>query len=438
MVGLARGEIQSREIVEDCLVRIEADRDLNAILWADGDRVRAMLAARASPSGPLGGMPVALKDNIDVAGVPTTAGSLVDRDRIPDADAPVWARLRDQAGAVLIAKTHLCEFAYRAHHPALGWVRNPRDRDRATGGSSSGSAAAVGAGLVPAALGTDTGGSLRIPAAYCGVVGLKGTFGAVSTAGVVPLSPSMDHVGVMARSVTDAALVLQEMAAEMAQGMAQNAAGRGRPRRVAGELEIRPPLPAALRVGVEQGYFLSRAQPAVIAAWTRAALALEAAGCRMVPVRLAAAGRWRAAHRTVLLHEAWEYHAGRILAGAPYGPVFKLAISRGARIPRHRYEAALATRARAAREVAAVFRDIDVFLTPTCPTVAPAQEEGRTRLDYTRYTTLASFVGVPAISIPAGTGYLGLPVGVQLISGAGQERKLIGAAALLEGLLATA
>lgn len=421
---LRRGEVDPAEVMEGCLERIEAGRDLNAFLWADPDRVMAMCRRRRREGEALAGLPLALKDNIDTAGIPTTAGSLVDLGRVPESDAPVWARLRDRGGANLVGKAHLCEFAYRTHHPALGRVRNPRNPARATGGSSSGSAAAVAAGLAPAALGTDTGGSVRIPAAYCGVVGFKGTPGLVETSGVVPLSPTMDVVGVLAASVADAAAVLQEMAPAPAALLEE------------GSLAVPEVDPRRLRVGVAEGYLVSRAQPAVLEALGRSARLLEAAGCRVVPAGVPRAGRWRQLHRTLLLHEAWAFHRERLAASAPYGPVFRNAVAAGGGISLGRYRKALAERGRAASEMASAFGGFDVLLTPTCPTVAPAEETGRGGVDYTRYTTLASFAGLPAISIPAGTGYLGLPVGVQLIAAAGRDALLVRAAALLEALLA--
>ncbi|MGH7778029.1 MAG: amidase [Candidatus Dormibacterales bacterium] len=421
---LRRRELDPAGVMEACLERIEAGRDLNAFLWADPERALAMCNRRREGGEALSGLPLALKDNIDTAGIPTTAGSLVDLGRVPGSDAPVWARLRDHAGANLLGKAHLCEFAYRSHHPALGRVRNPRNPARATGGSSSGSAAAVAAGLAPAARGPDTGGSVRIPAAYCGVVGFKGTPGLVETSGVVPLSPTMDVVGVLAASVADAAAVLQEMAPGPAALLGP------------GSLSVPEVDPRRLRVGVGEGYLASRAQPAVLRTLERAARLLEAAGCRAVPVSLPRAGRWRQAHRTLLLQEAWAFHRERLAAGAPYGPVFRKAITAGGGISPGRYREALAERERAASEMASAFGDFDVLLTPTCPTVAPPEETGRGGVDYTRYTTLASFAGLPAVSIPAGTGHLGLPVGVQLMAAAGRDALLVRAAALLEALLA--
>jgi len=412
------------EVLHEHLRRL-AGSEINAFLWAEPHPLLAAARAADLAGRPLGGLPIALKDNIDTAGIPTTSGSPVDRDRVPSSDATVWRRLRDTGGAVLLGKTHMSEYAYRSHNPTLGWVRNPRNPDRATGGSSSGSAAAVAAGIAPVAIGTDTGGSVRIPAAYCGVVGLKGTFGLIENDGVVPLSRRMDHVGVLARSVTDAAIVFEQMT--------PRPLGLTEP----GTLEVRPAEPGRLRVGIERGYFSAGAQPAVARTLSTAVARLAAAGCRIIDISLPRASRWRAAHKRVLVRDTWDDHADRIRAGAPYGPVFRSAISAGAEISERELAAALGARREAAETLAATFETVDVLVTPTCPTVAPAIEEGRRTTAYTRYTTLAAFIGLPAISIPGGTGYLGLPIGVQLMSAWNGERTLVAAAALLERLLAS-
>jgi aspartyl-tRNA(Asn)/glutamyl-tRNA(Gln) amidotransferase subunit A len=423
---LRLGAVTPREVAEDHLQRVSANTHLNAFLWVDQDQVIAA-APHSRVRGPLAGMPLALKDNIDTAGIPTTSGSLIDQFRVPDTDATCWKRLRDSGGATLLGKAHLCEYAAsRFHHPALGWVRNPRDPSRASGGSSSGSAAAVAAGLAPAAIGTDSGGSIRIPAAYCGVVGFQGTHGLIENTGVVPVSNALDHVGVLARSVADAAMVFEVMA----------------PRRLGlvdpTTLRTRAVNPRRLRVGIETGFFVSRAQSGVLRCWSRAARLLEDNGSQMVEIRLPDAARWRIAHRRILYFDVWNYHAARLRSGAPYGPGFRSVVSQGERITVREYERALAARNHARQEMEAVFKRIDVLLTPTCPTVAPPREEGRKNAVFNRYTSLAPFVGIPAISIPAGTGAFGLPVGVQLIGSSRTEARLVAVAAMLESLLASA
>ncbi len=423
VLALRSGELDPVAAAQECLRRAAAQRDLNAFRWIDPDRVVADARAAIGHGGLLAGVPIAVKDNIDVAGIPTTSGSAVDADRIPDADAAVWRRLRDDAGAILLGKAHLSEFAYRAHHPSFGRVLNPRDPSRATGGSSSGSAALVAAGIAPAAIGTDTGGSCRIPAAYCGTVGYKGTLGLVDTEGVVPLSRTMDHVGVLAASVRDAAIVFQAMAGPSVDVVDPSS------------LDLKASSLGRLRIGVPTGYLGSGAQGGVLRARDRAAAALAAQGWELTDVEVPAARRWRWAHRTILLAEAWEFHWPRLRDGAPYGPVFRAAIEAGGRIGPRRLARARAIREAAIETLASMFERLDLLLTPTCPTVAPPVDEGVRNVRYTRYTTVAAFTGVPAISIPAGTGWLGLPVGVQLMGPLGSDRLVLGAAARLEAAL---
>jgi aspartyl-tRNA(Asn)/glutamyl-tRNA(Gln) amidotransferase subunit A len=426
ILSLRDGKLDPVAVAQEYLSRAAAQQELNAFRWRDPDRVLADARAAIGRGGLLVGVPIALKDNIDVAGIPTTSGSAVDAERVPQADAAVWRRLRDDAGAVLLGKAHLSEFAYRAHHPSFGPVLNPRDRSRATGGSSSGSAALVAAGIAPAAIGTDTGGSCRIPAAYCGTVGYKGTLGLVDTEGVVPLSRTMDHVGVLAASVRDAAIVFQAMT------------GPGVDLVDPDSLGLKATNFGRLRIGMPTGYLGGGSQVGVLRARDRAAEALRGQGWELFPIDVPAARQWRWAHRTILLAEAWEFHGPRLRGGAPYGPVFRAAIGAGSRIEAGRIAQARAIRAAAIDTLASMFERVDLLLTPTCPTVAPPADEGVRNVRYTRYTTVAAFCGVPAISIPAGTGRLGLPVGVQLMGPVGSDGLVLAAAARLEDALGSA
>jgi aspartyl-tRNA(Asn)/glutamyl-tRNA(Gln) amidotransferase subunit A len=283
----------------------------------------------------------------------------------------------------------------------------------------------VAAGIVPASIGTDTGGSVRIPASYCGVVGLKGTHGEIDTRGIVPLSTTMDHIGVLARSVTDAAIVFEQMAPH------------SMPLVDPDSLEIQRPNPQLVKIGVDRGYFASQAQRGVLARWAESVRLLEEAGCELVPVEVTQAARWRAAHKTILLSEAWAYHADRLRSDAPYGEVFRTSVTVGSHIAKKRYDEALRLRDEARARMGEILSGVDVMITPTCPTVAPPLDEGRRRLSYTRYTTLGAFTGVPAISVPAGTNTAGLPVGVQLIAAFHAEPTLVRVAALLEDLHAS-
>lgn len=418
--GKLDAEAEYRRIDE----RIDAAEEINCFLWRPPGGL--MGEARPQPDGtPLCGLPVGVKDNVDTAGIPTTSGSAVDLGRIPEHDAPAWRRLRER-GAVLAGKTHMSEFAYRSHHPEFGRVANPRRLDRATGGSSSGSAAAVAAGLVPAAVGSDTGGSIRIPSSYCGIVGFKGTFGRIENEGLVPLSTTMDHIGSLARSVDDAAILQQALHLDEVCFVDPET------------MQVPAIETEGLVLGRLRGYLDSGMQVGVRRCVDRGSKALALAGARVIDVDLEEAAAWRRAHKLIILCEAWAYHADRLRAGEPYGAVFRAAIEKGADVPAYRYEAALKMRERAREELARVFERVDALLLPTVPTVAPPGDAGQRNVNYTRFTTLAAFTGLPAISIPAGVGHLDLPVGLQIIGPDGADARVFQIARLAEGALADA
>ncbi len=311
---IASKAVSPVEVVRAHLERITAlDGTLRAYLTVCDEA--ALVAARAAESalvagrsmGPLHGVPIALKDLYDTAGVRTTGGSTILADRVPEADATVVRRLRE-AGAIVLGKLHMVEFAYgpeglNAHH---GSPRNPWDAaaERMPGGSSSGSGVAVAAGLAPAALGSDTGGSIRIPASLCGITGLKPTYGRVSRAGVLPLAWSMDHVGPMTRTVADAALLLRVMAgydpADASTSVLPVPDYLGA---LSGEVK-------GLRVGLLRRFFLESATPEVRAAVETAARALEKAGAIVDEVALPAVVHVGAASYAVVASEALAYHTG--------------------------------------------------------------------------------------------------------------------------------
>ena len=279
--ALARGETTSEALTSQCVERIAADNPrLNAFITVTADEAltQARAADRARAAGhavtALTGIPISLKDIIDQAGVPTTAASRVRGAVVAAHDAPVTARLR-AAGAVFVGKTNMHEFAFgtTSEDSAFGPCRNPADDTRVAGGSSGGSAAAVAAGLSVASIGTDTGGSVRIPAAACGVVGLKPTWGEIPAAGVGPLSRQPDHVGPMPGSVPAACLLHGTLA--------------GRPPAVGATLE--PRTLAKTRIGVLGGWFATRVHPDVAHAFGAALERLRAAGADLVPVELPAA-----------------------------------------------------------------------------------------------------------------------------------------------------
>src|SRR5688500_16548208 len=306
-----RCEVSPLELVKNCLARIEARRELNAFItvMADTALAEAAAAEREIASGqyrgPLHGIPVSVKDLIDVAGTPTTSGSAVPP-RWPRRDAAVVQRLRE-AGAVLIGKTNLHEFAFgtTGDETAFGVVKNPFDPTRSAGGSSSGAAVALQEGMCFASLGTDTGGSIRIPAAACGVVGLKPTVGELSLAGVVPLSATLDHIGPMARTVTDAALLFYAL-----KGLSKPevAPARGR-----------------LSFGVPRAYFCDRLDEDVTLALDAACRRLASAGHVVGDLGISRAAATPDVYLHIVLPEASWYHAPLLERhAASYSPGVRL------------------------------------------------------------------------------------------------------------------
>jgi aspartyl-tRNA(Asn)/glutamyl-tRNA(Gln) amidotransferase subunit A len=400
---LRSGGASPVDLVRESLARIEADRELNAYATVLAERAlaAAALAERelreGRDRGPLHGLPVALKDNFDTASIRTTGGSAAYADRVPARDAESWRLLRE-AGAVLVAKTNLHELGYRVPHPDFGGVRNPHDRRRTAGGSSSGSGAAVAAGHVVAALGTDTGGSVRQPAAYCGLVGVKPGRARISRHGVIPLSRSLDAVGVLARDVDDAETVLEAF------------------------IPPGPPQRFRARVGVTPASDDRDVSTAVSDAIALSARRLAEHGHDVVEHRLQELVSPRRLHRAILLGEAYAEHRAVL---DHTGPLFRAAVSAGARVTRAELAAALSARE---RHTDAFFGGYDALLLPTTPGVAPLldPESGRAAgdADLTRWTFIANLLDVPAASIPVATSE-GLPIGVQLVARRGGEALLL-------------
>jgi 2-dehydropantoate 2-reductase len=380
--------------------------------------VTALQAPLRAAAGPLHGMPVAVKDMIDVAGHPRGNGNpRAMAGPVAQADAPVVARLR-AAGADVFALSSLLEYAAGAPHPDLPEARNPADPSRTAGGSSGGSAALVAAGVCPAAIGTDTGGSVRIPAAYCGVVGLKPSAGAVPVDGVQPLSPTLDHVGVLARDVATASAVFTAVS--------------GRPPQ---------PAPATVRIGVLAGQLADpRLEPGVRSTLAAAVDRLRSAGIELVEVD---DGPLQALHDTfgpVVLHEAWE-HLAPLEAADPghLGPDTRRLVEEGGRVGEPAYRAALALRSERLPAAEALLDGVDALLGPTVAFVAPA---GTPVLDSPLgeleglFTETANVTGSPAVSLPCGNDPSGLPVGLQLVGRRDADAALLAVAAVVERGLA--
>ena len=373
--------------------------------------------------GPLHGMPISIKDLIDIAGQPTTAASNVRRNQIATRDAPVIERLWN-AGAVIIGKTNLHEFALgtTSEESAFGMVNNPRDLTRSAGGSSGGSAAAVACGMGVASIGSDTGGSIRIPAAACGVVGLKPSFGEVPTGGVMPLSATFDHVGPITRSVADAAAIWAVLA------------DRPTPP------DERRPAPS-VALGLLGGYFTRLLDPRVRAAFDAAIERLRHAGMSVAPRTVEATDSIVDTYVDISLAEAAHWHAPTLDARAnDYQPPVRERLLKGRTISAVSYLSAHDRRAALRRSVDAALAGCDALVLPSLPIVAPthgaaevSMDDGTTlpvRAAMLRLTQLFNVTGHPAISLPLPTD--GLPVGLQLVGPANSTADLLSVASAVE------
>jgi aspartyl-tRNA(Asn)/glutamyl-tRNA(Gln) amidotransferase subunit A len=362
---------------------------------------------------PLHGVPIALKDLFDTAGVRTTAGAKILADRVPQTDATVVARLRE-SGAVLLGKLNMHEFAYgvTTSNPHFGVCRNPWARSRIPGGSSGGSGAAVAAGLCYGSLGSDTGGSIRIPSSLCGITGLKPTYGRVSRAGVLPLSWTLDHAGPMTRTVEDTALMLQVIAGHDPADPAS--AGVSVPDyRAALDGGVR-----GLRIGLPRRYFFEGVEPEVASAVEQAAIALRDGGAALVDVDIPDIEWTGQVFAPIISAEAAAYHH-RWLAERPqdYGDDVRLRLIPGLTYPAVQYVNAQRLRRRVVEGFLTALNAADVLLTPTMPFTAPEIDTTvvATPNPLTRFTFPVNVSGLPALSVPCGFDSKGLPIGAQLI-----------------------
>jgi aspartyl-tRNA(Asn)/glutamyl-tRNA(Gln) amidotransferase subunit A len=417
---IRRKEVSPVEITRACLERIERlNPALNAFITVMAEpalaeaRVAEDEILRGEWRGPLHGVPVGLKDLIDTAGVRTTAASALHQDRVPDRDAEVVRRLR-QAGAVILGKNNLHEFAYGGSSLVshFGDVHNPWDLDRIAGGSSGGSAAAVAAGLAYAAIGTDTAGSIREPSALCGCVGIKPTYGRVSSRGVIPLSWSLDHVGPLAATVADAAIVLQAIAGYDAADI--TTANVPLADYVSALREDAKPL----RVGVPRGYFFDDLDPEVALAMEHALRGIGTVVAEIKEVRLDVP-----TDRTLQAAEAYAYHAENV-AKSPelYQAETVRRIRNGEAVTAAEYIRHHRELDEARRSIGQAFAHVDVLVTPTMPTSAPTIAELKAdpealrpaELKLLRNTRPFNVWGLPAISLPCGFTQAGLPIGLQI------------------------
>jgi aspartyl-tRNA(Asn)/glutamyl-tRNA(Gln) amidotransferase subunit A len=388
--------------------------------------------------GPLHGIPISLKDNIYTKGIRTTAGSKILQDFVPQEDAAVWSKLRE-AGAILLGKTNLHEFAYgvTTNNPHYGPTRNPWDLSRIPGGSSGGSAAAVAAGLCYGSIGTDTGGSIRIPAALCGIVGLKPQYGRVGTPGVVPLSTSLDHVGPLARSVTDVMLILRVITSGYIDGSAQKAPS---PFTSASANEIRKRPARTLHLGIPTKYFWDRIDDEVRRILMQALTSGEEKRFVLHEYQGYSIDRWTEPATQIALAEATSFHqqSGWFPAlSGDYGDDVLARLKMGVDVRATDYIAALGRRTSLwlslfdHRSFSGLLDAIVVPTTPFPATVIGVEdvsikgESEKVRTGLLRLNRPANFAELPAVSVPAGFTSSGLPVGLQIVGQHWQEKNLL-------------
>jgi len=421
------------ELLESVLGRIDAVEPkitafacVTADLARDGAKAAEQEIANGAYRGPLHGIPVGIKDLYDTAGVPSTSSSKVRAGRVPDTDAVIVDRLRT-AGIVIVGKTHTHEFAYGAITPT---TRNPWDIHRIPGGSSGGSAAAVAAGICTVGMGTDTAGSIRIPASLCGTVGLKPTYGRTSRRGVAPLSWSLDHAGPLTRNVRDAALVLGAIA--------------GYDRLDPACVDV--PVPdytadlnrgvADLRIGVPANYYFDRVTADVDRAVRGAVEALHGQGAQLRQVTIPYPEAVLAAEWGILMPEASAYHQDALRDNAElYEPDVRTFLEAGEFVLATDYIKALRVRTLMQRAWAAMFADVDVVLAPCMPVAAP--EAGATEVNWpdgtaedvtmalVRLTSPGNLTGLPTLSVPVGFDGAGLPLGMQIIGRPFDEQTIL-------------
>jgi aspartyl-tRNA(Asn)/glutamyl-tRNA(Gln) amidotransferase subunit A len=420
---LQRDDVSPTEVLNSVLERVyELNPRLNAFVTILEDQARHRVRELESQprserqAMPLWGVPISIKDNISVSGAATTAGSRVPLGRRFENDAGVTARLR-AAGAVIFAKTCLYEFAFGAPNPAFPPTRNPWSSTQSTAGSSSGSVAAVAASLGYGSIGTDTGGSIRVPAAMCGVVGLKPTLGRVPTDGVVPVSWSLDHVGPIARTVADAREMLRVIGAP-----------------------LRAINPSRARVGIALN--APALDPHVRAALSEAADVFaqihEVTDVTLPDMNVARTALW-----TITSAEASDYHRHLLERdGDLYAPLVRRRLLRGRLLPASDYVRAQRLRMTLTAELERVADGLDAVALPVSPVAAYALDDRRVHVGgvvqdaseaVTRFTPLFSLTGWPAVSVPCGLTPDGLPVGLQIVARPGQDEMALAVAEAYEG-----
>lgn len=439
---IAAGALSPVELTDSVLARIDTvEEELTAFVTVTEEVARAQAAtaaeeiARGVHRGPLHGIPVALKDLYDTAGILTTSSSAVRAGYVPSADSAVAARFAD-AGAVLVGKTHTHEFAYGATTPT---TRNPWDTDRIPGGSSGGSGAAVAAGECMVGMGSDTGGSIRIPAALCGVVGLKPTYGRVSRRGVASLSWSLDHVGPLTRTVRDAALTLNAIAGyDRADPGSVDVPVVDFTRRIGMDL-------TGVRVGVPTDYFTDHLQDAVRDSVSAAVSTFGELGATLVEVQIPMASQIAAVEWGLLLPEATSYHQEALRATPElFTEETRAMLEVGEFVLATDYLKAQRLRTLVQAAWRDLFGRIDVLAAPTLTHTATLAGQGEVvwpdglrespTTTYVRFSQPANVTGLPSITVPTGLDGNGLPIGVQLMGRPFEEDVVCGVAAAYEAV----
>jgi aspartyl-tRNA(Asn)/glutamyl-tRNA(Gln) amidotransferase subunit A len=430
--ALRARRVSSLELTNEALKKIASENPrLNAFITVIADAARARASAMDAElshgidRGPLHGIPFAHKDLVYTKGIRTTGGSKIFKDFVPDRDADIATNL-DQAGAVMVGKTNLHEFAYgiTSNNPHFGAVRNPWDTDRIPGGSSGGSGAAVAAGIIPMATGTDTGGSIRIPASFCGVTGLKPTFGLISKRGVMPLGWTMDHMGPLTKTVRDAAVSFHAMA-----GMKT---GYVPPKNV----DIH-----GLRIGLPVNYYFDKLDLEVSESVRTAVQTATAFGARIVNIKVPDIDALNVVGRMLLLAEATSVHLPHLDRRADIGADVLTLLDQGRLIRGCDYVDAQRLRRIYVREFSKLWSEVDCIFTPATPTPAPkigqvsmqvGTELEDVRLATTRLMRAINVLGIPALSIPCGFTKAGLPIGLQILAAPRAEDMLLRVGAAIE------
>jgi aspartyl-tRNA(Asn)/glutamyl-tRNA(Gln) amidotransferase subunit A len=439
--ALRARRVSSVELTQQCLDRIgKLNPVLNAFITVTSEPALARAQemdrelAQGIDRGPLHGLPIAHKDLMWTKGIRTTSGSKVFADFVPDRDAAVVKRLA-ASGAVTIGKAGLHELAYgiTSDNPHFGTIRNPRNPEHSPGGSSGGSAAAVATGMAFVATGTDTGGSIRVPASFCGVAGLKPTYGLIDRSGVQPLGLSLDHVGPLARTVNDVRLALDAMS---------DAAGPA-------QRKSAPASVGEIRVGLPENFYFEKVAQEVKDAVHEAAHRAETLGARVIPVRVPDIEALNTAGLAILLSEAAAVHQARLHRRGDFGADVLALLDQGSLIPAMDYVNAQRQRKVLLGEFHQLFRSIDCLFTPATPITAPRIGQTTVTLDGAQYDTRMlttrfargiNVLGFPALSIPCGPSQRDpangeLPIGLQIIARPFEENLLLALGEALERVL---